>query len=673
MIKGSRIPDVLRVTSPDLGAVTRSLLGVLLVAGLALRWGSTGAATAAAGAAAIAGATALQDSPRGRIPLVIAVSLEMGAAVLLGTLTSAYSATFVGVIAVWCFAVGMQWALGAHAGLVAAAASALLVTAPEIPPSWSSVLGSSALAVLGGLVQGVLIAIWPQHRWRVQRDALTRAYASLGTDAGNLATSPDGHVHPEALITLREAFTLSEGQARRRPPEYRGWYGLPERIAMTLSALAGRAGDQNNVAGVLSAAGEALGAIAGRTRSARRDADAALQRMDVAVGAVGAAEAPLAQRLSKQLHEAAALRMGDWQPGPQQIQELRRPRLANSLRWRAQRVRENLTRSSPILRHAVRLSGAAAAGTAIARFAGIEHGYWIALTVLMVLRPETAHTYTRCVGRIGGNAAGVVVASVVTMLWHPTGLASAVLAVIFLGVAYAVSGLSYLALSAALAASIVFLIDIDGVADAATLADRLVATLIGGVLAVLAHVLIPDDALVRLRQRAGELLMTEIDYAATVVKAFVHDLDHPADALAAAWQRAFRARAAFEAAAGATRLESRELRRWLRSFRAALNAVTSSCKALEDSLPPHPSAALGREFVLAVDDYVESLRGDPPTPATPWSIDTVQLAAADQLLRDAATHIASDDGPARVLVAEVGTITRSLTGITVDSRDVAAS
>ncbi len=483
MIKGNRITDVLRVSSPDLGAVARSLLGVLLVAAIALRWGPTGAATAAAGAAAIAGATALQDSPRGRIPLVIAVSLEMGAAVLLGSLTSAYSAIFVGVIALWCFAVGMQWALGANAGLVAAAASALLVTAPEISPSVSSVLGSSALAVLGGLAQGVLIAIWPQRRWRVQRDALTRAYASLGTDAGNLATDPDGHVHPEALITLREAFTLTEGQARRRPPEYRGWYGLPERIAMTLSALGGRARSEADVTGVLTAAAQALAGIAGLTKTARRDTDAALVRLDAAVASLSPTEVPLAQRLSRQLQEAAALHMADWRPGPEQIQELRRPRLAGSIRWRAQRVRESLTWSSPIFRHAVRLSGAAAAATVIARFAGIEHGYWIALTVLMVLRPETAHTYTRCVGRIAGNAAGVVVASAVTMLWHPTGLVSGVLAVAFLAVAYAVSGASYLAVSAALAAAIVFLIDIDGVAGAATMGDRVVATLIGGVLA----------------------------------------------------------------------------------------------------------------------------------------------------------------------------------------------
>jgi hypothetical protein len=258
----------------------------------------------------------------------------------------------------------------------------------------------------------------------------------------------------------------------------------------------------------------------------------------------------------------------------------------------------------------------------------------------------------------------------VTLMGQPSGLAAAILAVLFLGVTYAVSAFGYIAVSAAFAATIVFLLCISDGAFAVT--DTLLAAVIGGALAVLAHVVVPDDALIRLRQRAGELLKTEIDYAATVVKAFVHDLDHPSDALAAAWQRAFRARAAFEAAAGATRVESRHLRRWLRSFRAALNAVTSSCTALERSLPPHPSAALSREFVLAVDDYVEVLRGDPPTPAKPWSIDTVQLAAAEQQLRDAATHIDSEDGAARVLVSEVGTITRSLAGIAVETRDAAA-
>ena len=158
-------------------------------------------------------------------------------------------------------------------------------------------------------------------------------------------------------------------------------------------------------------------------------------------------------------------------------------------------------------------------------------------------------------------------------------------------------------------------------------------------------------------------MKTEIDYAATVVKAFVHEIDHPADTLSAAWQRAYRARAAFEAACGATRLDSLELRRWLRSYRAALNVVTSSCTSMESSLPTQPSTALSREFVAAVDDYVDALRGAPPSPATPWTVDVTELTAANQQVREQGAKLAADNGAGRVLVSELATITRSLSGI----------
>ena len=66
-------------------------------------------------------------------------------------------------------------------------------------------------------------------------------------------------------------------------------------------------------------------------------------------------------------------------------------------------------------------------------------GYWIPLTVLLVMRPETAHTYTRCFGRVAGICVGVVIASAVTLLWAPSGFAAGILAVLFLGITYAVS------------------------------------------------------------------------------------------------------------------------------------------------------------------------------------------------------------------------------------------
>lgn len=650
----------LRLNLPDTGAVTRSLLAVLAVASIAVFCGPTGAAASAAAAGAIAGAIAIQDNPLGRVPLVLAVSVELGAAVLVGGLAAASSAVFVGVVALWGFLAGMQWAVSAPAGLLATAAGVLVVI--QHPQPVLAAVTCALFAVGAGLLQAALIALWPPRRWRLEREALTKVYLSLSADARELATDPGAEVDTAQLLELKEAFSNTEiPSLGRRPPTYRDWHGLPEQIAATLTAARGKAAGQDAIGGALIAAADVLAAIGARSRTALRDAEYALTRLDTSVAAVSGPEAAVVQRLSRQLRRAEALRFGrrhvsDW---------------TAAVKAAIQRAYGHLYLTSPILRHAIRISGAAAAGMAVARFADVPQGYWIPLTVFLVMRPETAHTYTRCFGRVAGICAGVAVASAVSLLWQPTGLAAAVLAVVFMAAAYAVSAFGHIAVAAAFAATLLFLLDIAG--TPAPLSDLLFATLIGGALAVLAHVVVPDDALIRLRQRAGELLKTEIDYAATVIKAFVHDLDHPADALAAAWQRALRARAAFEAAAGATRIESRELRRWLRSFRAALNSVTSSCTTLEGSLPAHPSAALSREFILAVDDYVEVLRGDPPTPATPWSIDVVQLAGAEKQLRDTATDIASDDGAARVLVAEVEAITRSLSGISVDSREVAAS
>jgi len=639
----------LRQTTPDIGAVSRSLLGVLAIAAVALASASPAAAVWASGAAAIAGAIAMQDSPAGRVSLVIVVALELGAVVFVGAVTASYAPVFIAAVAIWCFAAGMQWALGSKPALVAAAGAALLVISPPVAPTASAVVFATLLTVLAGCIQAALIAVWPPQRWRVQRDARTRAYRGLADDARRVAADRDAVVATTVPLTwLRDAFVDSD--ATRRPLAYHGGYRLPERIAATLSAL--RGGDEA-VALLLTPAADFLDAIANHHHTARRDAEFALARLDAAAAAVTGPHAAAAQRFSPQMHEAFASRFG----------EFRRPDLVGSLLAAVGVARDHLTWTSPVLRHAVRLSAATALGVAADRFGSVSHGHWIALTVLMVLRPETAHTYTRCVGRAAGLALGIVVASVVTLVWQPTGSPAAVVAVAFLAMTYLVIRFGYLAVSAAVAAAVVFLLDINPAAAGGDLKDSLFAVVIGCGLAVVAHVVLPDHALIRLHQRAGELLKSEIDYAAAVVKAYVHELDHPAEALSAAWQRAFRARAAFEAASGATRADSRELRRWLRSYRAALNAVTSACTSLESSLTSEPATALTPEFVAAVDDYVDALRGAPPSPAKPWTVDIDELTAANQQVREEGARLAADNAGARVLVAEVATITRSLTGI----------
>ena len=652
MVTGSRIFEALRPPTPDIGAVFRSLLGVLAMAVLATALGSGAAAMWVAGAGVVCGAIALQDSPGGRVQLVVIVALQMGGAVLIGSLTSAYSALFIIVVAVWCLAAGLQWALGKNAGLVAAAGSALLVVAPPAAPSVTSVALPTLLTIAAGCVQAALIAVWPPQRWRTQSDALAWAYRSLATDARRIAADGDTPLEAGQLTWLRDAF--ADTQATRRPEAYRGGHRLPERLMVALFALQGAQGDERDrISQMLNDAAAALDAIAENKHNARREAEHALVRVDTAVTVLSGPKASAAQRFSKQLQEAAEFRFPD----------LLQPDVISPLRTALTEVRTHLTWTSPILRHAVRLSAATALATAADRYAPIAHGHWIALTVLFVLRPETAHTYTRCVGRVGGLAGGILVASLVTMIWAPMGVTAAVLTVACLAIAYWVERFGYIATSAGVAAAAVFLLQINAAAADATVEDRLFSVVIGGGLAVMAHVAFPDHALTRLQQRAGELLKTEIDYAATVVKAFVHELDHPADAMSAAWQRAFRARAAFEAASGAARMDSRELRRWLRSYRTALNAVTSACTSLERSLPTQSPATLTPDFIAAVDDYVEALRGAPPNPAMPWTVDVAALTAADKLVRAQVGPLAGDNGAARVLVSEIAAITRSLTGI----------
>ncbi|MGE2835975.1 FUSC family protein [Mycobacterium sp. SMC-4] len=659
----------LRPVIPDPGLV-RCLLGVAAVTVVAVLWGPDGSATAVGGAAAIAGAAALRDSPRNRIPLVVGISFLLGAAVLVGALTSGYSWVFVAVVAVWCFGAAMPWALGANAGLTTTASAALLVCAAPLTPTWSTTLGTAGLAVAGGLLQAGLVAAFPPRRWLRQRDALTAAYRSLADDARAFAASPrePGEHDETALVALRSAFADLDGQTTRRPAQYRSWYALPERISTTLRETAGRP----SMTEVLDAAADTLAAVADSGPEAGPRADAAIQRLDRAVEAIEGPDAVVTQRLAIQCHEAVAIRLGDFVPSTPDIVRLRRPELRTSLRAALDQMRDHLRWRSPVFRHALRLSGAATFAVALERYADAVHNPWLALAVLMVLRPETAHTYTRLAGRLAVSVAALAAASGLLIVVDPPPVAIAVVAVLLVGVTVAVSHFGYLAVSAALVAAVVFLLAISGVGTAPPVFDQVVGALVGGALAVLAHVVLPDDELTRLEQRAGELLKTEIDYVATVIKAYLHVLAAPSETLATAWQRAFRARAAFEAASGAARLESPDLRHWLRAYRTALNGITASCSTLETNLPTAPPTVHNNDFALAVDAYLESLSGDPPTPDTPWVIDTAELNAADRRLRDAVPRHGLDKASARVLATEIGAITRNLTRIAVTAGPTAA-
>ena len=83
-----------------------------------------------------------------------------------------------------------------------------------------------------------------------------------------------------------------------------------------------------------------------------------------------------------------------------------------------EQLRDNLSLHSLLLRHTLRLSLATAAGVAVATIGGIERGYWIPMTVAILLKPDFGGTLTHAAGRTLGTMAGSLVGGVVDLYLH---------------------------------------------------------------------------------------------------------------------------------------------------------------------------------------------------------------------------------------------------------------
>jgi hypothetical protein len=157
------------------------------------------------------------------------------------------------------------------------------------------------------------------------------------------------------------------------------------------------------------------------------------------------------------------------------------------------RLRDNWTLVSPPARHAIRFGVALAFGVALYRALGmIDHGYWIPLTLLFVLRPERDETDRRLILRAVGTLLGLGIA---------TGLAAAfggieAWVVIALSVSAALTfGLltvQYALFTAAITTYVVLLTDTLGEPALHADAQRALGTAIGIAIAFLAWRLYPS-------------------------------------------------------------------------------------------------------------------------------------------------------------------------------------
>lgn len=150
------------------------------------------------------------------------------------------------------------------------------------------------------------------------------------------------------------------------------------------------------------------------------------------------------------------------------------------------RIRPRLTLDDPFVRHGVRLAVLIGVATYLSQAWGVEHGFWLPMTIAWVTKPDADGTVSRVAGRLVGTLAGLGVCAVLLLVFHVTGFvaiaicaASIVIIVGFVTANYAVAVLAITVL-------VVVLFSVEGDPVSSEIDVRLIATFLATFMAIAA-------------------------------------------------------------------------------------------------------------------------------------------------------------------------------------------
>ncbi len=123
-------------------------------------------------------------------------------------------------------------------------------------------------------------------------------------------------------------------------------------------------------------------------------------------------------------------------------------------------LRANLSVRSSSMRHAIRFGAALAVGVAIYRLVGFEdHGYWVPLTILFVLKPDPHQTAERIAMRAAGTVIGLLLATVLAELLGDSVIPVTIVLMTAAAFAYALLAIEYALFTTAITVYVVLLTD----------------------------------------------------------------------------------------------------------------------------------------------------------------------------------------------------------------------
>jgi len=488
---------------PALALGVRTALATVLPLVLAPWIGHTASAWASTGGFIVA----LADkggSYRTRAAIMGGVTLASALSVVAGAFAAPYlwaAAPLMLVVASVCGFGGVLGPAAASGGVTVAVLFAVSLASPPSSPL-AAILRGAAILGAGAWAMGLALLFWPIRVYKPSRYAVARVDRALAAHARKMASFSGGdwsgelvRGHGALRATIEQARTVLAATRRGRLGESgRGarllvLLQVADQLLGTLVALEelleaspARAAATRALDGLAAA----LDVVADRTEPEGRlpppppiDVDAASVR---AAGDEHAAlliermrgYVELAFETTASLHEerppasTPALALPD-RNAP--------PRFADELRG-------NLTLDSVLARHALRVGTTAMLAVLVARALGVQRGYWVTLTALIILQPYRAATLTKALQRVAGTVGGAVVAALILATLHSSA-ALLVVATLLAGVSAAVLQVNYALFALFLTPTFVLLAEL-GAHDWHLAEVRIVNTLVGGVLAFVA-------------------------------------------------------------------------------------------------------------------------------------------------------------------------------------------
>ena len=144
---------------------------------------------------------------------------------------------------------------------------------------------------------------------------------------------------------------------------------------------------------------------------------------------------------------------------------------------------------------ALRMVLTVAIATEVYRRIGVQSGYWIPMTALLVQRPAFEETLTRAGARILGTLAGAWLGSLLIAYLIPSPIVLAAVTTVFAFLSFATNSVNYGLFATCLTGYIVFLLSLNQIPGPVIAHRRAWCTILGGVIAVVIHL----DGLRRLR------------------------------------------------------------------------------------------------------------------------------------------------------------------------------